>query len=149
MQTPTKIHMAMKGSRSESQKEDQIDVVVGKMKLPNTKMIVGSLAKYDALIGMLFLTQPGVTIACGKLTIDFPKHKVRANCTPTSKLMRAAVVSTEEIMEQHAAVFPDTMPEGLPPFRKIKHRIRLKERVEPKQLPTYSQQERHPAALSE
>jgi hypothetical protein len=149
MQTPTKIHMAMKGSRSESQKECQVEVSVGKMKVPNTKMIVGSLAKYDALIGMPFLTQQGATIVCGNLTIDFPKHMVRVNCTPTSGLVRAAVVSTEQIMEQHADVFPDTMPEGLPPLRKINHRIRLKEGVEPKQLPTYSVPERHTAALSE
>jgi len=38
---PTKIHMAMKGSRSESQKECSVEISVGKMKIPNTKMIIG------------------------------------------------------------------------------------------------------------
>jgi len=38
MAKPTKIHMAMKGSRSESQKECSVEISVGKMKLPNTKM---------------------------------------------------------------------------------------------------------------
>jgi len=57
MTKPTKIHMAMKRSRSESQKECSVEILVGKMQVPNTKMIVGNLAKYNALIGMLFLIQ--------------------------------------------------------------------------------------------
>jgi len=42
---PTKIHMAMKGARSESQKECSVEILVWKMKMANTKMIIGNLAK--------------------------------------------------------------------------------------------------------
>ena len=81
----------MKGSRSESQKECSVEISVGKMKVPNTKMIIGNLAKYDALIGMPFLMQQEASIDCHKLTLEFPKHRVRVNCKPTSKYVRAAV----------------------------------------------------------
>jgi len=91
MAKPTKIHIPMKGSRSESQKECSVEISVGKMKVPNTKMIIGNLAKYDALIGMPFLMQQEASIDCHKLTLEFPKHRVRVNCKPTSKYVRAAV----------------------------------------------------------
>jgi len=149
MAKPTKIHMAMKGSRSESQKECSVEISVGKMKVPNTKMIIGNLAKYDALIGMPFLMQHQASIDCHKLTLEFPKHRVRVNCMPTSEYVRAAVLSTEKIMDQHANGFPESIPGGLPPLRKINHRIRLKPSVEVRTLPTYSVPEQHMAALSE
>jgi len=57
MAKPTKIDMAMKGSRSESQKKCSVEISVGKMRVPNTTMIIGNLPKYDALIGMPFLKQ--------------------------------------------------------------------------------------------
>jgi len=59
-----------------------------------------------------------------------------------------AVVSTEEIMDEHADVFPESIPEGLPSTRKINHRIRLKPGVEVWTLPTYSVPEPPTAALS-
>jgi len=40
-----KIHMAMKRSRSKSQKEYSVQISVGKMEVPNTKMIIGNLVK--------------------------------------------------------------------------------------------------------
>jgi len=149
MAKPTKIHMAMKRSRSESQKEGSVEILVVQMKVPNTKMIIGNLAKYNALIGMPFIMQQQGSIDCHKLSLEFPKHRVSVNCTPTSEYVRAAVVSTEEIIDQHAEVFPESIPEGLPPLRKINHRIRLKPGVEVRTLPTYSVPERHTAALSE
>ena len=84
-------------------------------------MIIGNLAKYDALIGMPFLMQQQESIDCQKLTLEFPKHRVRVNCTTTSEYVRAAVVSTEEIIDQHADVFAESIPEGLLPRRKINH----------------------------
>jgi len=83
------------------------------------------------------------------LTVQFPRHRVRVNSIPTSEYVRAAVVYTEEIMDQHADVFPESIPEGLPPLRKIHHRIWLKQGVQLRTLPTYSVPERHTAALSE
>ena len=47
--------MAMKGSRSESQKEWSVEISVGKMQVPHTKRIIGNLAKYDAIIRMPLL----------------------------------------------------------------------------------------------
>jgi len=134
----TKINMAMEGSRSESQKEYSVEISVGKMKVPNTKMIIRKLANYDALIGMPLLIQQQASKDCHKLTFEFLKHRVRVNCIPTSEYVRAAVVSTMEIMDQHADVFPELIPEGLLPLRKINHRIRLKPDVEVRILPTYS-----------
>ena len=55
MKEPTKILMAMKGSRSESQKEYLVNIAVDKLQTKGNKMLVGNLAKYDALIGMPFL----------------------------------------------------------------------------------------------
>jgi len=148
MAKPTKIDVAMKGLRSESQKECSVAILVGKMRVPNTKMIIGNLAKYDALIGIPFLMQQQASIDCHKLTLEFLKQRVRVNCTPPSNYLRAAVVSTEEIMDQHADVFPESIPEGLPHLRNSNHRIRLKLDAEARTLPTYSVPEKHTAALS-
>jgi len=57
MKEPTKRLMAMKGSRYESNKEFTVDLVVGELQTKGIKMLVGNLAKYDALIGMAFLKQ--------------------------------------------------------------------------------------------
>ena len=61
----------------------------------------------------------------GGLAIDFPKFGIRINCTPTSGHIRAAVVTREDVMSQHPAVFPEAVPEGLPSLRKINHEICL------------------------
>jgi len=42
MAKPTKIHIAIKELRSESQKKCSVEISVGKMKVPNTKMIIGN-----------------------------------------------------------------------------------------------------------
>jgi len=93
--------------------------------------------------------QQQASIDCHRLAFKFPKHRVRVNCTPTSEYVRVAVVSTEEIMEQYAYVFPESIPEGLLPLRMTNHRIRLKLDAEARTLPTYSVPERYTAALSE
>jgi len=134
--------MAMKGSRSESNKECTVALGVGKQHTKGKKMLVGNLAKYDALIGMPFLKQQGAIIECGGLAIDFPMFGIRINCTPTSGHIRAAVVTTEDVMSQHPEVFPEAIPEGLPPLRKINHEIRLMPGKELWNLPTYSIAER-------
>jgi len=117
--------MAMKGSRSESHKECTVDLAVGKLQRKGKKMLVQDLAKYDALIEMPFRKQQGPIIECGRLAIDFPKFGIRINCSPTSGSIRTAVITTEEVMEQHSKVFPEVIPEGLPPLRKINHKICL------------------------
>jgi len=62
MKEPTKILIAMKGSRSESNKECTVDLVVGKMHTKGNKMLVGNLAKYDALMGIPLLKQQGAIV---------------------------------------------------------------------------------------
>ena len=111
-------------------------------------MIVGNLAKYDAHIGMPFLNEHKAAIECGMLCIYFPEHTVRINCTPTSGFVCAAVASTSEIMDQHSKVFPETIPEVLPPLRKINYKIRFKPGMEQKSLPTYSIPERYVSELN-
>jgi len=111
-------------------------------------MIIGNLAKYDALIGMPFLMQQQASIDRHKLILEFPKHGGRVNCTSTSKYVRAVVVATEEMIDQHADLCPESILEGLPPLRKINHRNRLKPTAEARTLPTYSVPARHTAALS-
>ena len=69
--------------------------------------------------------------------------------TPTSGYVRAAVASTSDIMDQHAEVFPETIPEVLPLLRKINHKIRFKPGAEQKTLPTYSIPERYVSELNE
>jgi len=137
MKEPTKILMGMKGSRSESNKECTVDLALGKLQTKGNKMLVGNLAKYEALIGMPFQKQQGAIIECGELPIDFPKFGRRINCTPTSGHIRAAVVTTEDVMGQHPELFPDAIPEGLPPLRKINHTIRLIPGKELRNLPSY------------
>jgi len=94
MKEPTKILMAMKGSRSERNKECTVDLAVGKLHTKGNKMLVGNLAQYDGLIGKPFPKQQGAIIECGGLAIDFPKFGIRINCTPTSGPIRAGVVTT-------------------------------------------------------
>jgi len=74
---------------------------------------------------MSFLKQQGAIIKCAGLAIAFLKFGIRINCTPTSGHIRAAVITTEEVMDHHPEVFPEVIPEGLPPLRKINHKIRL------------------------
>ena len=142
MKEPTKILMAMKGSRSESHKKCTVDLAVNKLQTKGNKMLVGNLAKYDALIGMPFLKQQGAIIKCGGLAIDFPKYGIRINYTPTGGNIRAAVVTTEDVMNQHPQVFPEVIPEGLPPLRKINHEIHVKPGTDLGTLATYSIPER-------
>ena len=87
---------------------------------------------------MPFLKPQGAIIECGGLAIDFPKQGIRINCTPTSGNIRAVVLTTEDVMDQHPEVFPEVIPEGLPPLRKINHEIPLKPGVDLGTLPTYS-----------
>jgi len=61
-------------------------------------MLLGNLAKYNSLIGMPFLKQQGAIIECRGLAIDFPMFEIRINCTPTRGGIRAAVVTTEDVM---------------------------------------------------
>jgi len=133
----TKILSAMSGSRSERNKECTVNLTVGKLRTKGNKMLVGNLAKYDAFIGMPFLKEQGAIIECGRLAIDFPKFGIRIKCTPISGYIRAAVVTTEEVMGQHPEVFPEAIPEGLPPLRKINHEICLIPGKELRNLPTY------------
>ena len=115
-----------------------VDIAVDNLRTKGNKMLVGNLAKYDALIGMPFLKQQGAIIECGGLAINFPKQGIRINCTPTSGNIRAAVLTTEDVMDQHPEVFPEIIPEGLPPLRKINHEIRLKPGTDLGTLPAYS-----------
>ena len=130
--------MAMKGSRSESSKECTVNLTVGKLQTKGNKMLVGNLAKYDAIIEMPFLKQQGAIIECGGLAIDFPKLGIRINCTPTRGHIRAAVITTEHVMGQHPELFPEAVPERLPPLRRIYHEIRLIPGKKLRNLPTYS-----------
>jgi len=116
--------------------------------MEGNKMLVGNLAKYDGLIGMTFLKQQGAIIECARLAIDFPKFGIRINCTPTSRHIRAAVITTVDGMGQHPEVFPEVIPEGLPPLRKIKHEICLIQGREIRTLPTYSIAERWAKEMS-
>jgi len=142
LKEPTKILIAMKGSRSESNKECTVNLTVGKLQPKGNIMLVGNLAKYNVLIGMPFLKQQGGIIKCGGLAIDFRKFGIRINCTPTSRHIRAAVITTEDVIGHYAEVFPEAIPEGLPPLRKINHEIHLIPGKELRNLPTYSIPER-------
>jgi len=142
MKEPTRILMAMKGSRSESHKEFTVDLAVGKLQRKGKEMPEENLAKYDTLIGMPLLKQPGAIIECGELAIDLPTFEIRSNCRPISRHIRAAVVITEDVIGQHPEVFPQVIREGLPPLRKINHKIRLMPGTELRNLPTYSIAER-------
>ena len=142
MKKPTRILIPRKGSRSESHKEFIVDLSVDKLQTKGNKMLVGNLAKYDALIGMPFLKQHGVVIECGGLAIYVSKFRIRINCTPISGNVREPVVTTDKVMNQHQKVFLDVIPEGLPPLRNIKHEIRLKPGTDLGTLSTYSIPER-------
>ena len=52
-------------------------------------------------------------------------------------------------MNQHPEVFPEVIPEGLPPLRKINHEIRLKQGTDLGTLPTYSIPERWAKDMSQ
>jgi len=130
--------MAMKGSQTTSNKQCVVDIEIGKMRTRNNRMIVGNLAKYDALIRIEFLSRNQATIECVNSMILFSKHKINVNCTPTSGLVRAAAIgTTEEVMEMFPEVFPDPIAERLPPLREYNHRIQLKDKENLKTQPTF------------
>src|ERR1700710_3028471 len=72
--------MAMKGSRSTSNKKCFPTIEIGKMNTNNNPMLVGSIAKYDALLGMEFHGRNKALIHCGDTNIEFPKHKIKVRC---------------------------------------------------------------------
>ena len=135
IEKPTKIHIAMKGSWLESQKDCIVSIMAGSFQIKDTKMLVGNLAKYDALIGMPFLSKHKASIEYGTLCIYFPEQKVRINCTPTSGYMRAVVASISDIVDQHRKEFPETIPEVLPLLRKIKYKNMFQVRSRTKNPP--------------
>ena len=88
MKETIKILMAMKGLRSESNKECTFDLGVGKLvQRKGNIMLVGNRVKYDALIGMPFLKKQGTIIEYGGLAIDFPKFGIMINCTPPGDIL--------------------------------------------------------------
>jgi len=144
------ILMTMKGSQSTSSKQCVVDIEIGKMCTRNNRMIVGKLAKYDALIGIEFRSRNQATFECGNSTIPFPKNKVKVNCTPTSRLVRAAAIAaTEEVMEMFPEVFPDPILERLQPLREYNHRIQLKDKENLKAQPTFGVPEKYELKLKE
>jgi len=54
MKEPTKILITRKGSRSGSHKECTVDLVVSKLQTNGQKMLVGNVAKYNAVMKMCF-----------------------------------------------------------------------------------------------
>ena len=125
-----------------------MDLAVGKLQIKGNKMLVGNRVKYEALIGIPFLKQQGAVIECGGLAIDFPRFGIRMNCTPTSGHIRAADITTEDIIGQDVEVFHEVIPQGLPSLRKINHEIRLIPEKELRNLPTYSIPERWAKGMS-
>jgi len=111
MNEPTKIPITKKGSRSGSHKECRFDQEVHKGQTKGNKRVVGNLAKYDSLIGVTCLRQHGPIIECGRLAIHFPKLVMRIKCTLTSCHIRAGVITTQDVMDQHTEVFPEVISE--------------------------------------
>jgi len=105
--------------------------------MKGNKIAVGNLAKYDALIGRPFLKHQEARIKCGGSAIDFPKFGIRINCTPTGRHIRAEVITTEDVIDQHPEMFAEVIPGGLPPLGKITHEIRLIPPMELGTLRTY------------
>ena len=105
-------------------------------------MLVGNLAKYDTVIEMPFLKQQGAIIECRWLAIDLPKFCIRVNSTPTRENIRAGVITTEEVIDQHGEVFLEVIPERLVCRRKINHEICLIPGKNLETLPTYAIPER-------
>jgi len=69
---------------------------------------------------------------------------------PTSGLVRAAAIATtEEVMEMLPEVFPDPIPERLPPLREYNHRIRLKDKENLKTQLTFGVPEEYELKLME
>ena len=133
----------------ESQKNCIVNITAGSFQTKGTKMIVGNLVKYNALIGMPFLNKHKATIECVTLCIYFPEDKVRINRTSTSGYVRATVASTLNIMDQHLEMFSESIPEVLLPLHKINHKIRFKPGAEQKTHPTYSIPELYISELNE
>src|SRR5437868_10901896 len=121
MKQPVVVHMAMKGSRSNSQKQCNVDIKIGRMVTKDNTMLVGNLAKYDTLIGMPFMARHGGIIRCDEASIEFPKDKIKVRCEPTSALIPVAVSETiyAELMTEFEDVFPEIVPETMPPQQRI------------------------------
>src|SRR5205807_1736645 len=94
MKQPVVVHMAMKGSRSNSQKQCKVDIKIDRMVTKDNMMLVRNLAKCDALIGMPFMARNDGIIRCGEASIEFPQDKIKVRCEPTCTLIRVAVSET-------------------------------------------------------
>src|SRR5207302_9880431 len=97
MKQPVVVYLAtMKGSHSNSQKQCKVDIEIGRMVKWDNTMMVGNLAKYDALIGMPFMARKGGIIRCDEASTEFPKGKIKIHGEPTSALIQPAVSETRQ-----------------------------------------------------
>jgi len=127
---PVILKMAVKGSRSTSYYGCNVEIQIGRMKIPKVDMMVTPVSDYDVLVSMDNLTRFGAEINCRKSTIYFPDYKVRIYCDGKSTQARSAMAKPQE-KPDFPSLFPEAfvkeIPEELPPLRPILHRIVLKD----------------------
>jgi len=116
---PVVLTMAVKGSRSTSNYGCNVEIQIGRIRIPNMNMMVTPVSDYDVLISMDDATRFGAETNCRKSTIYFPDHKVRIYCNGKSTHPRAPMAKPQE-KPDFPSLFPEVfvkeIPEELPPL---------------------------------
>jgi len=124
------LKMAVKGSQSTSNYGCNVEIQIGRMRIPKVDMMVTPGGDYDVVISMDDLVRFGAEINCRKSTISFPDCKVRICCDGKSTQARSAMAKPQEKPDFPSLVpevFVKELPEELPPVPPILDRIALKD----------------------
>jgi len=137
---PVILKMAVKGSQYTSNYGCKVEILIGRMRIPNVDMIVTPVSDYDVLIIMDDLARFVAEINCQKSTIYFPDHKVRIHCDRKSTQLRSAMAKLQG-KPYFPSLFPEVfvkeIPEELPLVRPMLQRIVLKDTTKPIQTPVF------------
>ena len=122
--------MAVKESRSNSNYGCNVEIHIGRMRIPKVDMMVTPVSDYNVLIILNNLARFGAEINCRKSTIYFPDYKVRIYCDGKMTQARSAIAKPQE-KPDFPFLFPEVfvmeIPEELPPLYPILQRIVLKD----------------------
>ena len=119
--------MAVKGSRFTIHYKLQLLIQIGDETGDTTNALVYLLAHYDIFLGIPYLTGHNAIIDFGIAIISFPMKRIILTCKKVNNARFSAMTSsdTPDPISEFPEGFPTKGVVGLPPLRKVSHRIDL------------------------
>jgi len=126
---PVILKMPVKGTQSTSNYCCNVEIHIGRMRIPHVDIMVTPVSYYNVLISMDDPARFGAEINCPKSTIYFPDHKVSISDDRKLTNSRSAMAKPQEkpdFPSRFPEVFVKEISEELPPLSPILHSIVLK-----------------------